>query len=77
LCFFRALKTIDELAFKIDLNSTPHVNIETQNLALGVSSLIPGTNAPSNFSIGLPSNNESYFQVTKPWFFVFGFWFSF
>ncbi|XP_021030409.2 adhesion G-protein coupled receptor G6 isoform X1 [Mus caroli] len=58
-----ALKTIDELAFKIDLNSTPHVNIETQNLALGVSSLIPGTNAPSNFSIGLPSNNESYFQM--------------
>nr|XP_034348020.1 adhesion G-protein coupled receptor G6 isoform X1 [Arvicanthis niloticus] len=58
-----ALKTIDELAFKIDLNSTPHVNIETQNLALGVSSLMPGTKAPSNFSIGLPSNNESYFQM--------------
>ncbi|XP_051020591.1 adhesion G-protein coupled receptor G6 [Acomys russatus] len=58
-----ALKTIDELAFKIDLNSTPRVNIETQNLALGVSSLIPGVNAPSNFSIGLPSNNESYFQM--------------
>ncbi|XP_029389028.1 adhesion G-protein coupled receptor G6 isoform X2 [Mus pahari] len=58
-----ALKTIDELAFKIDLNSTSHVNIETQNLALGVSSLMPGTNAPSNFSIGLPSNNESYFQM--------------
>lgn len=58
-----ALKTIDELAFKIDLHSTPHVNIETQNLALGVSSLMPGTNAPSNFSIGLPSNNESYFQM--------------
>nr|XP_020010359.1 adhesion G-protein coupled receptor G6 [Castor canadensis] len=58
-----ALKTIDELAFKIDLNSTTHVNIATQNLALGVSSLIPGTNAISNFSIGLPSNNESYFQM--------------
>ncbi|XP_075804665.1 adhesion G-protein coupled receptor G6 isoform X1 [Microtus pennsylvanicus] len=58
-----ALKTIDELAFKIDLNSTPHVNIATQNLALGVSSLMPGTDAPSNFSIGLPSNNESYFQM--------------
>ncbi|KAM7340799.1 hypothetical protein ACRRTK_001414 [Alexandromys fortis] len=58
-----ALKTIDELAFKIDLNSTAHVNIATQNLALGVSSLMPGTDAPSNFSIGLPSNNESYFQM--------------
>lgn len=58
-----ALKTIDELAFKIDLNSTPHVNIATQNLALGVSSLMPGTDAPSNFSISLPSNNESYFQM--------------
>ncbi|MBZ3875247.1 G-protein coupled receptor 126, partial [Sciurus carolinensis] len=58
-----ALKTIDELAFKIDLNSTPHVNIATRNLALGVSSLNPETNAISNFSIGLPSNNESYFQM--------------
>ncbi|XP_009204232.1 adhesion G-protein coupled receptor G6 isoform X3 [Papio anubis] len=58
-----ALKTIDELAFKIDLNSTSHVNITTRNLALGVSSLLPGTNAISNFSIGLPSNNESYFQM--------------
>uniref|UniRef100_H0X6P1 Adhesion G-protein coupled receptor G6 n=1 Tax=Otolemur garnettii TaxID=30611 RepID=H0X6P1_OTOGA len=58
-----ALKTIDELAFKIDLNSTQHVNITTQNLALGVSSLSPGTNGISNFSIGLPSNNESYFQM--------------
>ncbi|XP_021114988.1 adhesion G-protein coupled receptor G6 isoform X4 [Heterocephalus glaber] len=58
-----ALKTIDELAFKIDLNSTPHVHITTRNLALGVSSLTPGTNAISNFSIGLPSNNESYFQM--------------
>ncbi|XP_062042836.1 adhesion G-protein coupled receptor G6 isoform X2 [Lepus europaeus] len=58
-----ALKTIDELAFKIDLNSTPHVNIATRNLALGVSSLSPGTNVISNFSIGLPSNNESYFQM--------------
>ncbi|XP_036024432.1 adhesion G-protein coupled receptor G6 [Onychomys torridus] len=58
-----ALKTIDELALKIDLNSTPRVNIATQNLALGVSSLMPGTDAPSNFSIGLPSNNESYFQM--------------
>uniref|UniRef100_A0A8C8YUG2 Adhesion G-protein coupled receptor G6 n=1 Tax=Prolemur simus TaxID=1328070 RepID=A0A8C8YUG2_PROSS len=58
-----ALKTIDELAFKIDLTSTPHVNITTRNLALGVSSLSPGTNAISNFSIGLPSNNESYFQM--------------
>ncbi|EQB78771.1 G-protein coupled receptor 126 isoform 3 [Camelus ferus] len=57
-----ALKTIDELAFKIDLNSTSHVNITTRNLALGVSSLSPGTNEVSNFSIGLPSNNESYFQ---------------
>lgn len=58
-----ALKTIDELAFKIDLNSTPHVNIATRNLALGVSSVSPGTNVISNFSIGLPSNNESYFQM--------------
>ncbi|KAL1770371.1 G-protein coupled receptor 126 isoform X3 [Sigmodon hispidus] len=58
-----ALKTIDELALKIDLNSTPRVNIVTQNLALGVSSLMPGKDAPSNFSIGLPSNNESYFQM--------------
>ncbi|XP_033619148.1 adhesion G-protein coupled receptor G6 isoform X3 [Fukomys damarensis] len=58
-----ALKTIDELAFKIDLNSTQRVNITTRNLALGVSSLNPGTNAISNFSIGLPSNNESYFQM--------------
>ncbi|KAM9667246.1 adhesion G-protein coupled receptor G6 isoform 2-T2 [Trichechus inunguis] len=58
-----ALKTIDELAFKIDLTSTSRVNITTRNLALGVSSLSPGTNAVSNFSIGLPSNNESYFQM--------------
>uniref|UniRef100_A0A8C5VHS6 Adhesion G-protein coupled receptor G6 n=1 Tax=Microcebus murinus TaxID=30608 RepID=A0A8C5VHS6_MICMU len=58
-----ALKTIDELAFKIDLSSTPQVNITTRNLALGVSSLSPGTNAISNFSIGLPSNNESYYQM--------------
>ncbi|XP_046306473.1 adhesion G-protein coupled receptor G6 isoform X1 [Marmota monax] len=58
-----ALKTIDELAFKIDLSSTPHVNIATRNLALGISSLNPETNAISNFSIGLPSNNESYFQM--------------
>uniref|UniRef100_A0A9L0JRB2 Adhesion G-protein coupled receptor G6 n=1 Tax=Equus asinus TaxID=9793 RepID=A0A9L0JRB2_EQUAS len=63
-----ALKTIDELAFKIDLSSTSHVNITTRNLALGVSSLSPGTNEISNFSIGLPSNNESYFQVTSQWF---------
>ncbi|KAI4539211.1 hypothetical protein MG293_010603 [Ovis ammon polii] len=58
-----ALKTIDELAFKIDLQSTTHVNITTQNLALGVSSVSPETNEISNFSIGLPSNNESYFQM--------------
>ncbi|XP_069867038.1 adhesion G-protein coupled receptor G6 isoform X1 [Dipodomys merriami] len=58
-----ALKTIDELAFKIDLNSTPRVNIATKNLALGVSALTPGTSVISNFSIGLPSNNESYFQM--------------
>ncbi|XP_054992917.1 adhesion G-protein coupled receptor G6 isoform X1 [Sorex araneus] len=58
-----ALKTIDELAFKIDLNSTSHVNITTRNLALGVSSLSPKTNEISNFSIGLPSNNDSYFQM--------------
>ncbi|XP_057345127.1 adhesion G-protein coupled receptor G6 isoform X2 [Manis pentadactyla] len=58
-----ALKTIDELAFKIDLNSTSHVNITTRNLALGVSSLSPTTNDISNFSISLPSNNESYFQM--------------
>ncbi|XP_025853713.1 adhesion G-protein coupled receptor G6 isoform X7 [Vulpes vulpes] len=58
-----ALKTIDELAFKIDLNTTSRVNITTRNLALGVSSLSPGTNEISNFSIGLPSNNESYFQM--------------
>ncbi|KAK2495898.1 hypothetical protein MC885_001512, partial [Smutsia gigantea] len=58
-----ALKTIDELAFKIDLNSTSHVNITTRNLALGVSSLSPKTNEVSNFSISLPSNNESYFQM--------------
>ncbi|XP_006891730.1 PREDICTED: G-protein coupled receptor 126 isoform X2 [Elephantulus edwardii] len=58
-----ALRTIDELAFKIDLNSTSRVNITTRNLALGVSSLTPGTNTISNFSIGLPSNNESYFQM--------------
>ncbi|XP_044103598.1 adhesion G-protein coupled receptor G6 isoform X2 [Neovison vison] len=58
-----ALKTIDELAFKIDLSSTSRVNITTRNLALGVSSLSPETNEISNFSIGLPSNNESYFQM--------------
>ncbi|XP_026940711.1 adhesion G-protein coupled receptor G6 isoform X1 [Sagmatias obliquidens] len=58
-----ALKTIDELAFKIDLHSTSHVNITTRNLALGVSSVSPETNEISNFSIGLPSNNESYFQM--------------
>uniref|UniRef100_A0A8B9YHC4 Adhesion G-protein coupled receptor G6 n=1 Tax=Bos mutus grunniens TaxID=30521 RepID=A0A8B9YHC4_BOSMU len=58
-----ALKTIDELAFKIDLQSTTHMNITTQNLALGVSSVSPETNEVSNFSIGLPSNNESYFQM--------------
>ncbi|XP_054943439.1 adhesion G-protein coupled receptor G6 isoform X2 [Physeter macrocephalus] len=58
-----ALKTIDELAFKIDLHNTSHVNITTRNLALGVSSVSPETNEISNFSIGLPSNNESYFQM--------------
>ncbi|KAM5263638.1 adhesion G-protein coupled receptor G6 [Ctenodactylus gundi] len=58
-----ALKTIDELAFKIDLNTTPRVNITTRNLALGVSSLTPGMGALANFSIALPSNNESYFQM--------------
>ncbi|XP_006755439.1 PREDICTED: G-protein coupled receptor 126 [Myotis davidii] len=58
-----ALKTIDELAFKIDLNSTPHVNITTRNLALGISSLSPGTSEALNFSISLPKNNESYFQM--------------
>lgn len=66
--FLSALKTIDELAFKIDLNSTPRVNITTRNLALGVSSLSPGTNEILNFSISLPSNNESYFQVMSQWF---------
>ncbi|XP_006915481.1 adhesion G-protein coupled receptor G6 [Pteropus alecto] len=58
-----ALKTIDELAFKIDLNSTSRVNITTRNLALGVSSLSPGTNEILNFSISLPNSNESYFQM--------------
>ncbi|KAM5283342.1 adhesion G-protein coupled receptor G6 isoform 3-T5 [Hipposideros larvatus] len=58
-----ALKTIDELAFKIDLNSTSPVNITTRNLALGVSSLSPGTSEILNFSIGLPSINEPYFQM--------------
>ncbi|XP_036270168.1 adhesion G-protein coupled receptor G6 isoform X3 [Pipistrellus kuhlii] len=58
-----ALKTIDELAFKIDLNSTQHVNIATRNLALGISSLPPETNEVLNFSISLPRNNESYFQM--------------
>ncbi|KAM7137017.1 adhesion G-protein coupled receptor G6 isoform 5-T5 [Molossus nigricans] len=58
-----ALRTIDELAFKIDLNSTPHVNITTRNLALGVSSLSPETSEDLNFSISLPRNNESYFQM--------------
>ena len=56
------------MAFKIDLSSTSHVNITTRNLALGVSSLSPETNEISNFSIGLPSNNESYFQVMSQWF---------
>lgn len=51
------------MAFKIDLQSTTHMNITTQNLALGVSSVSPETNEVSNFSIGLPSNNESYFQM--------------
>ncbi|KAK1338069.1 hypothetical protein QTO34_001178 [Cnephaeus nilssonii] len=58
-----ALKTIDELAFKIDLNSTSPVNIATRNLALGISSLSPETNEVLNFSISLPRNNESYFQM--------------
>ncbi|KAM5325162.1 adhesion G-protein coupled receptor G6 isoform 2-T2 [Glossophaga mutica] len=58
-----ALKTIDELAFKIDLNSTSRVNIATRNLALGISSLSPKTNEVLNFSISLPTNNESYFQM--------------
>uniref|UniRef100_G1P1I3 Adhesion G-protein coupled receptor G6 n=1 Tax=Myotis lucifugus TaxID=59463 RepID=G1P1I3_MYOLU len=58
-----ALKTIDELAFKIDLNSTPRVNITTRNLALGISSLSPQTSEVLNFSISLPKNNESYFQM--------------
>ncbi|XP_037376387.1 adhesion G-protein coupled receptor G6 isoform X2 [Talpa occidentalis] len=52
-----ALKTIDELAFKIDLSITPRVTISTLNLALGVS------NETLNFSIGLPGNNESHFQM--------------
>ncbi|XP_012578561.1 PREDICTED: G-protein coupled receptor 126 isoform X2 [Condylura cristata] len=58
-----ALKTIDALAFKIDLRNTTRVNISTCNLALGVSSLSTETNEILNFSIGLPSNNEAYFQM--------------
>ncbi|XP_016079422.1 PREDICTED: G-protein coupled receptor 126 isoform X1 [Miniopterus natalensis] len=58
-----ALKTIDELAFKIDLSNTSPVNIDTPNLALGVSPLSPETNEILNFSISLPSNNETYFQM--------------
>ncbi|XP_066229201.1 adhesion G-protein coupled receptor G6 isoform X1 [Saccopteryx leptura] len=58
-----ALKTIDELAFKINLNSISRVNISTRNLALGVSSLSPETSEILNFSISLPRNNESRFQM--------------
>ncbi|XP_074043814.1 adhesion G-protein coupled receptor G6 isoform X2 [Macrotis lagotis] len=58
-----ALKTIDELAFKIKLNNEVPVNITTRNLALGVSSLTPETYEGSTFSIGLPNNNDSYFQM--------------
>ncbi|XP_057595705.1 adhesion G-protein coupled receptor G6 isoform X5 [Hippopotamus amphibius kiboko] len=60
-----ALKTIDELALKIYLPRSyqRYVNISTQNLALGISSVLPGTNEISNFSIGLASNGESYFQA--------------
>ncbi|XP_057595706.1 adhesion G-protein coupled receptor G6 isoform X6 [Hippopotamus amphibius kiboko] len=60
-----ALKTIDELALKIYLPRSyqRYVNISTQNLALGISSVLPGTNEISNFSIGLASNGESYFQM--------------
>ncbi|KAG8510826.1 Adhesion G-protein coupled receptor G6, partial [Galemys pyrenaicus] len=56
------LKTIDELAFKINLSSS-HVNISTRNLALGVLSVSTETTEILNFSIGLSSNNESYFQM--------------
>ncbi|XP_028911629.1 adhesion G-protein coupled receptor G6 isoform X1 [Ornithorhynchus anatinus] len=57
----KALKTIDELALKIQLNETP-VSISTRNLALGVSSLIAGTYKGSMFSISL-QNNASNFQM--------------
>ncbi|XP_038622721.1 adhesion G-protein coupled receptor G6 isoform X5 [Tachyglossus aculeatus] len=57
----KALKTIDELALKIQLNETP-VSITTRNLALGVSSLVAGTYKGSRFSIGL-QNNASNFQI--------------
>lgn len=59
--FFEVLKIIDELVFKIDLNSILYVNIIIWNLVFGVLFLLLGINVILNFSIGFLSNNELYF----------------
>lgn len=58
---FRAIKTIDALALKIQFIG-PSMSISTRNLALGVSSLNSSLFNGSSFSVG-PQNNASDFQV--------------
>lgn len=58
---FRAIKTIDALALKIQFIG-PSMSISTRNLALGVSSLNSSLFNGSSFSVS-PQNNASDFQV--------------
>lgn len=61
LYVFRALKTIDALALKIQFTG-PSMSISTRNLALGVSSMNSTSFRGSSFSVG-SLNNASDFQV--------------
>lgn len=58
---FRAIKTIDALALKIQFTG-PSMSISTRNLALGVSALNSSLFSGSSFSVA-PQNNASDFQV--------------
>lgn len=58
---FRALKTIDALALKIQFTG-PSMSISTRNLALGVSSINSTSFRGGSFSVS-PQNNASDFQV--------------
>lgn len=61
ISLFRALKTIDALALKINFDG-PSMSISTRNLALGVSSINSTSFNGGSFSVS-PQNNASDFQV--------------